>query len=33
MPTGCPADLNADGFVDDVDFQIFAAAYDALLCP
>lgn len=28
----CPADLNADDFVDDGDFQSFAAAYDILLC-
>ena len=28
----CPGDLNADGFVDDTDFNLFAAAYDTLLC-
>ena len=28
----CPADLNHDGFVDDLDFQIFAVAYDILDC-
>jgi len=28
----CPADLNTDGFVDDSDFVLFAAAYDLLLC-
>jgi hypothetical protein len=28
----CPADLNADGFVDDADFSIFAVAYDLLSC-
>lgn len=28
----CPADLNADGLVDDADFQIFAASYNSLLC-
>lgn len=28
----CPADLNADGFVDDTDFVLFASAYDLLLC-
>jgi probable HAF family extracellular repeat protein len=28
----CPGDLNADGFVDDSDFVLFAAAYDLLLC-
>lgn len=29
----CPADLNADGFVDDADFVRFAASYDLLLDP
>jgi hypothetical protein len=29
----CVNDLNFDGMVDDLDFQIFAVAYDALLCP
>jgi hypothetical protein len=33
MPGGCPADLNTDGFVDDLDFQAFAVAYDRLICP
>lgn len=28
----CPADLNADGIVDDPDFVLFAAAYDTLDC-
>jgi len=28
----CPADLNADCLVDDLDFQIFARSYDILLC-
>lgn len=28
----CVGDLNNDGFVDDADFVIFAAAYDTLLC-
>lgn len=28
----CPGDLNSDGFVDDADFQIFAAAYNILDC-
>ncbi|MBL8886938.1 MAG: hypothetical protein JNK16_09770 [Phycisphaerales bacterium] len=28
----CPGDLNADGFVDDSDFVLFAAAYDLLDC-
>jgi len=27
----CPADLNFDGVVDDVDFTVFAAAYDVLI--
>lgn len=29
----CVGDLNGDGLVDDADFVIFVAAYDALLCP
>lgn len=29
----CGGDLNADRAVDDSDFVLFAAAYDALLCP
>jgi hypothetical protein len=33
MPAGCPADLNADLFVDDSDFVLFATAYNELLCP
>ena len=35
MPAGCPADLNADGIVDDSDFVLFAAAAydDQLVCP
>jgi hypothetical protein len=28
----CPGDLNGDTFVDDVDFQIFALAYNILDC-
>lgn len=28
----CPGDLNADGYVDDTDFTIFAAAYNLLDC-
>ncbi|MBN8597774.1 MAG: VCBS repeat-containing protein [Planctomycetes bacterium] len=28
----CPADLNADGFVEDADFVIFLAAYNILDC-
>ena len=28
----CPGDLNADGYVDDADFSIFAAAYNLLDC-
>jgi hypothetical protein len=27
------ADLNRDQLVDDSDFQLFAAAYNDLLCP
>jgi hypothetical protein len=33
MPPGCPADLNTDGRVDDLDFQVFVVAYNAVLCP
>ncbi len=29
----CLCDLNADGVVDDLDFQLFAVAYDTLLDP
>ena len=29
----CATDLNADGFVDDTDFVIFAQAYDSFTCP
>ncbi|MFN9971236.1 MAG: glycosyl hydrolase, partial [Phycisphaerae bacterium] len=29
---GCPADFNADDFVDDTDFVIFATAYNLLAC-
>ncbi|HEX8877068.1 MAG TPA: hypothetical protein VF777_09990 [Phycisphaerales bacterium] len=29
----CAADFNADGNVDDADFQYFTVAYDELLCP
>lgn len=29
----CKADFNADGLVDDIDFQYFTVAYDELLCP
>lgn len=29
--TTCPGDFNADGFVDDSDFVVFASAYDALI--
>ena len=28
----CVGDLNSDGLVDDLDFQIFAVAYDILDC-
>lgn len=30
---GCVGDLNSDGFVDDIDFVIFAACYDAFVDP
>ena len=30
--TACPGDLNHDGFVDDLDFVIFAGAYNLLDC-
>jgi hypothetical protein len=30
--SGCPGDLNNDGFVDDADFVIFANAYNILVC-
>ncbi|MBY0112007.1 MAG: hypothetical protein K2Y21_04240 [Phycisphaerales bacterium] len=30
--SGCPADLNSDGLIDDADFSIFAVAYDILDC-
>jgi hypothetical protein len=33
MPQGCRADVNGDFVVDDLDFSIFAVAYDALVCP
>jgi len=26
-------DMNADGFVDDLDFQLFVTQYNDLLCP
>lgn len=29
----CPADLNADGLVDDLDFELFVGAYDFLTTP
>jgi hypothetical protein len=29
----CKADFNADGLVDDIDFQYFTVAYDELVCP
>ncbi|MBL8876197.1 MAG: immunoglobulin domain-containing protein [Phycisphaerae bacterium] len=32
VSTCCPADLNHDWAVDDGDFQIFASAYNLLLC-
>ncbi|MGH7244961.1 MAG: hypothetical protein ACREJD_16220 [Phycisphaerales bacterium] len=30
--SSCPADLNADGFVDDADFTFFVTAYNTLDC-
>ncbi|MBN8597749.1 MAG: hypothetical protein J0L78_08760 [Planctomycetes bacterium] len=32
QPNSCPADINNDGFVDDTDFVLFAAAYNLLDC-
>lgn len=32
-PNNCPADLNADGFVDDADFSLFITAYDVFETP
>jgi predicted outer membrane repeat protein len=32
LASNCPADLNADGFVDDADFSPFASAYNVLDC-
>jgi len=32
LRSGCVADLNADGFVDDADFTIFIVAYNMLDC-
>ncbi|MFO0859663.1 MAG: hypothetical protein U0570_03840 [Phycisphaerales bacterium] len=32
-PPTCPADLNGDTLVDDLDFQIFVGAYHVLLSP
>jgi len=32
LRSSCPGDLNSDGFVDDSDFVVFAAAYNELLC-
>ncbi|MBX3378982.1 MAG: hypothetical protein KF805_02720 [Phycisphaeraceae bacterium] len=29
----CPADLNGDGFVDDLDYPLFTQAYNASTCP
>lgn len=31
-PVSCPADLNFDGMVDDLDFVEFAAAYENFVC-
>ena len=30
--TGCPADFNTDGLVEDADFVLFAAGYNTLEC-
>lgn len=32
VKAACSGDLNNDGFVDDADFVLFAAAYDELVC-
>lgn len=32
VPPACPADLNRDRMVDDIDFAIFTSAYDEMLC-
>lgn len=32
-PSTCPADLNADGVVDDADFVVFVEAYEFLMTP
>ncbi|MBX3388236.1 MAG: hypothetical protein KF691_02140 [Phycisphaeraceae bacterium] len=32
LTTPCTGDLNGDGFVDDADFSLFAAAYNILGC-
>lgn len=32
VAASCPGDLNDDGFVDDADFIVFAAAYNILDC-
>lgn len=29
----CPGDLNADGVVDDLDFQVFVVWYNQVICP
>ncbi|MBY0111770.1 MAG: hypothetical protein K2Y21_03030 [Phycisphaerales bacterium] len=33
VPPACPGDLNGDGVVDDVDFQIFVVWYNQVICP
>jgi hypothetical protein len=33
MVLGCRADINGDFVVDDLDFSLFAVAYDTLVCP
>ncbi|MBY0111771.1 MAG: hypothetical protein K2Y21_03035 [Phycisphaerales bacterium] len=32
-PPACPGDLNADGVVDDLDFQVFVVWYNQVICP
>lgn len=32
IEAACPGDLNADGVVNDLDFQVFVVQYDAVLC-
>jgi hypothetical protein len=32
-PASPAADLTGDSFVDDADFVVFAASYEAFVCP